>query len=645
MCLDREGFEQTLAGARKALLDARNREGVWEGELSSSALSTATAVFSIHSFLAAASVLAPEQERELIDPATEKTCRRLVRDGLAWLALNQNKDGGWGDTTVSFSNISTTSLCWAALAVDDSGAAAGYSNVRIAAEAWLIKHAGGLDSDHLVPAIIARYGKDKTFSVPILTMCALAGRLGADRVAWKKIPQLPFELAAFPQRGFKWLHLPVVSYALPALIAIGLVRHVRRPTRNPVTLAARTAAKRRTLRLLRRIQPPSGGFLEATPLTSFVLMSLVGANESAHPVARQAVQFLIRSARCDGSWPIDTNLSTWVTTLAINALAINPDFKEYVPEPARKRLAEWLREQQYRQEHPYTLANPGGWAWTPLSGGVPDADDTAGALLAIRNLDVAESRQQSGAAAGVRWLLDLQNHDGGTPTFCRGWGKLPFDQSSADITAHTLRAVSAWKEDLSPELARRWDKAKRRATGYLSRVQQSDGAWTPLWFGNQRTPDDVNPTYGTARVLLAACADSEWGAQWPGKIALAVGWLLATRHADGGWGGGRDTPSSIEETALAVEALALALHHHRKMVERTARPPVQTIEPDRILEAVIGGVNWLVAATDRGAQFPASPIGFYFAKLWYFEALYPLIFSVAALESAQLVLANHRAPL
>jgi hypothetical protein len=29
-----------------------------------------------------------------------------------------------------------------------------------------------------------------------------------------------------------------------------------------------------------------------------------------------------------------------------------------------------------------------------------------------------------------------------------------------------------------------------------------------------------------------------------------------------------------------------------------------------------------------------SPIGFYFAKLWYYEKLYPLIFTVSALGHA-----------
>ena len=33
------------------------------------------------------------------------------------------------------------------------------------------------------------------------------------------------------------------------------------------------------------------------------------------------VKFLVNSVRPDGSWPIDTNLATWNTTLAINALA------------------------------------------------------------------------------------------------------------------------------------------------------------------------------------------------------------------------------------------------------------------------------------------------------------------------------------
>ena len=60
--------------------------------------------------------------------------------------------------------------------------------------------------------------------------------------------------------------------------------------------------------------------------------------------------------------------------------------------------------------------------------------------------DVIAARRERIEAAvdrGVKWLLDLQNRDGGWPTFCRGWGKLPFDRSGADLTAHALRAIEA----------------------------------------------------------------------------------------------------------------------------------------------------------------------------------------------------------
>ena len=72
--------------------------------------------------------------------------------------------------------------------------------------------------------------------------------------------------------------------------------------------------------MLKELQPSTGGYLEATPLTSFVTMALAGAGEKDHPCVPLAVQFLQRSMRADGSWPIDTNLATWGTTLAVKAL-------------------------------------------------------------------------------------------------------------------------------------------------------------------------------------------------------------------------------------------------------------------------------------------------------------------------------------
>src|SRR5262249_44851988 len=149
------------------------------------------------------------------------------------------------------------------------------------------------------------------------------------------------------------------------------------------------------------------------------------------------------SVRPDGSWPIDTNLSTWVTTLSVNALAAADDLDalDRLPE-----LHAWLADQQYTEFHPYTGAAPGAFAWTPLPGGVPDADDTAGAIIALCNLAgvIPPGRTESWDRWGHarNWLIDLQNSDGGCPTFCRGWTGLAFDRSGADLTAHALRAFA-----------------------------------------------------------------------------------------------------------------------------------------------------------------------------------------------------------
>src|SRR5206468_4913640 len=130
------------------------------------------------------------------------------------------------------------------------------------------------------------------------------------------------------------------------------------------------------------------GFLEATPLTSFVVMSLAGSGQANHPVTLRGLQFLQSSQRANGSWPIDTNLATWLTTSAVNAL-LKPGTRSAgraLRASEIETIRSWLLAQQHRQEHPYTHAAPGGWAWTDLPGGVPDADDTAGALLALRAL-------------------------------------------------------------------------------------------------------------------------------------------------------------------------------------------------------------------------------------------------------------------
>ncbi len=632
--IDLDRLSSATALVRRRLWQARDQQHGWTGHLASSPLATATAVSAL--VLAAGGEEASRAEGGLqagLAPADEA----LVRRGLEYLVARQNPDGGWGDTQYSHSNVATTMLALAAFRL--TGVPGNRPQVVQQAQEYLQRR-GWID------AVRARYGKDKTFAVPILTNAALAGL-----VPWREVSALPFEAAWMPQSWYRFLRLPVVSYAVPALVAMGQVKFRHDPPWNPLLRLLRRAAREPTLRVLERMQPASGGFLEATPLTSFVVMSLASCGLRRHPVVRRGVEFLRRSARPDGSWPIDTNLATWNTTLALNAwlpgaeeeallLRLTGASRRGVQQELGPILA-WLLECQHREVHPYTGSPPGGWAWTDLSGGVPDADDTAGALLALGRLRLGDwitpERQAAvdeAARAGVVWLLDLQNRDGGWPTFCRGWGTLPFDRSACDLTAHALRAFALWQKHWSGEparatLCRRMEQATRRGLAYLARTQRNDGSWVPLWFGNQHHPEEENPVYGTARVLLAYAALGRHDAP---EAQHGAEWLKRHQNADGGWGsrglgehfGAQPQPawpgeplSSVEETALAVEALAALASCGG--------------EPSSALER---GIDWLLDAVEQDRWQQVSPIGFYFAKLWYYERMYPITFTAAALSRA-----------
>ena len=601
--------------ARDYLLDQRQGRDHWTGQLAASSLSTATAISTLA--LVRQHYQAPPNEQA--DLPTINQLSQTIDNGLAWLANHQNQDGGWGDTNLSYSNIATTLLVIAAFKLADQES----SNVKLlqAAQKYV-------DNIGIEKGLRKRYGKDKTFAIPILTNAALAGM-----VPWKKVAALPFELACFPTAVYRFLSLPVVSYAIPALVAIGQARFFHRPPRNPITWLVRKLTVNKSLRVLQRIQPTSGGYLEAIPLTSFVAMSLAATGRVHHRVTTQGVEFLMSTVREDGSWPIDSDLATWNTSLAIKALDQNE------ADVATLDATTWLLSCQHTKRHPYTGADPGGWGWSNLSGAVPDCDDTPAALLALDAIRRSDSfsaidfpQLTTVAMAGVKWMLSLQNRDHGWPTFCRGWSSLPFDRSGADLTAHVLRALKAWEQEILAPAGPFHGKPEKfqqlidGAFAYLQRKQNSDGSWFPLWFGNQDRSDEENPVYGTAKVLLAY---HRWGKSEDPITRQGYQWLVKQANNDGGWGSGVDksrnnngqvsitrAESGVEETALAIETLLTA--------------PTSELNENTLNK----GLEWMIRSVENGSFKDCSPIGFYFAKLWYHECLYPIIFTVSALGAA-----------
>ncbi len=329
---------------------AKQNQPNWTGKLSDSALSTATAV-------SALSVCRQTTGTDRFDS--------MITKGSIWLSKSQNADGGFGDTDRSLSNIATTLLVLAAWEL--SGDSQQYSEQ--VQRAW-----GFVDRLGRWDGLRKRYGKDKTFVVPIMTNCAIAGLID-----WKQIPTLPFEAAALPQSWYRFAKMPVVSYAVPALVAIGQAQFVHNPPKNPIAHVARRLSQRRTLRVLQSMQPESGGYLEATPLTSFVLMSLASIGQANSPVCQSAIRFLENSMSSEGSWPIDTNLATWVTSLTTTnyysallenepqAFHATTNLRLYQSGAPKHRSCEfevvdrnwretidWILSCQHRARHPFT---------------------------------------------------------------------------------------------------------------------------------------------------------------------------------------------------------------------------------------------------------------------------------------------------
>lgn len=577
------------------LLQEKNDQGFWTGRLASSALATAVAMVAVK--------IRREEGSEI-----------QVMSGLNWLLTHINKDGGYGDTPESISNVSTSLLCYAAIhycQVKEQPV----NHVLSRIEGYLATQGIVLTSGNITRSILAHYGKDYTFSVPILSMLVICGVL--DKKAIANIPQLPFEFTLFPTSLYRAFNMQVVSYAIPALVAVGIFVHKKRTYRNPLLRTIRIKSIKPALRKLETTIPESGGFLEAIPLTAFVSMCLMVSKVDAENIVAKGIGFLTRLQRPDGSWPIDTDLSTWVTTLSIKAFG--SDLQKVLPLNDIERLRNHLLFIQYKEKHSFNHAKPGGWGWTNFSGSLPDVDDTSGTILALLEMYQEKPEETAAILNGCQWLVSLQNNDGGFPTFCRGWSRLPFDSSCADLTGHAMAALAGslkkLGEDIPARLRKSFLSSIKKAQKYLKKQQDSSGYWLPLWFGNQYTANKTNPVYGTAKVcnyltdyLRGSCPDKALKSSMKSMISKAQQYLLSQQNSDGSWGGSLGIQGSIEETALALCALT-----------NTDEGACQR------------GFRWLAHEYDTYGMI-SKPIGLYFATLWYDEKLYPLIYYVEALR-------------
>jgi squalene-hopene/tetraprenyl-beta-curcumene cyclase len=340
------------------------------------------------------------------------------------------------------------------------------------------------------------------------------------------------------------------------LLDRALHRYERRPLRSIRTRALRRAeqwivARQETDGSWGGIQPPGVWSIVALRALGYAL---------DHPVLAKALAgfdaFTIDDG--DGRRIEACQSPVWDTALAVIALL------DAGVDPADERIARaarWLAAREVRVKGDWSVRRPklapGGFPFEFANDNYPDIDDTAEIVLALRRAGAGEAA----ASRGVDWLLGMQSKSGGWAAFdvdntSRLVNKLPFcdfgevtDPPSADVTAHVLEALAL--EGLAAH------PAARRGLDYLLAEQEDDGSWFGRW--------GANHVYGTGAAVpaLVAC-----GLREHPSVRRAVEWLASIQNADGGFGEdlrsyrdpawrGRGA-STASQTAWALLALAAA---------------------------------------------------------------------------------------
>ncbi len=253
----------------------------------------------------------------------------------------------------------------------------------------------------------------------------------------------------------------------------------------------------------------------------------------------------------------------WDTTIAIRAL----DMAGVPCDDARMQAAtNWLLDKQVSRRGDWaerTQVEPGGWFFEFHNEFYPDIDDTIMALMALRTqlgesnsvqyvrADSMQSahewlernnRLRAAAQRGVKWIVAMQNSDGGWGAFDRDNDAeflcaVPFadhnamiDPSTPDIAARVLEALADWDYTLGHSVV-------DRAVQYIRQTQESDGSWFGRW--------GVNYIYGTWQVLVGL-ARIGYPLQDP-LLQRGADWLESVQQACGGWG---ESPASYDDPSL-----------------------------------------------------------------------------------------------
>ncbi|WP_028547612.1 terpene cyclase/mutase family protein [Paenibacillus sp. UNC451MF] len=288
--------------------------------------------------------------------------------------------------------------------------------------------------------------------------------------------------------------------------------------------------------MLDRIEPDGTllTYSTATILMVYALTSLGYKNES--PLLNKAISSL-STLLCVSDHKAHLQVSTstiWDTAMISIALQQSGVSSR---EPIIQRSAEYLLSRQQTRFGDWALrcpdTPPGGWGFSNINTLYPDIDDSTAALRAITPYTLTLPEYKQAWHNGLRWVLAMQNDDGGWSAFERESPErmahlfafehaedIILDRSTVDLTARTLLFLG---KEVGQSVAR---LPVQKAAQWIIRQQEMNGSWFGRW--------GICYIHGSSAAVTGLLAVGI--PQHHPAIERAVRWILSIQNEDGGWG-------------------------------------------------------------------------------------------------------------